>query len=398
MSKIVVGVRFRDSGKVNYYEPGNWDLKAGDSVIVRTVNGEEFGKVVLEPRTVSCEKINEIFPIIRKATEDDIKLHEELLEKGEKAKEIFNDQVQKHELGMKLIDVVYTFDQKKLIFYYTAEGRVDFRDLVKDLAGFFHSRIELRQIGVRDEARKYCGVGVCGRKCCCSAWLSDFVPVSIKMAKEQNLSLNSTKISGVCGRLLCCLKYEQDYYEEVSKKMPNIGDELITPNGKGTVYKLNTLDEAVLMKITNDRDEVEIKRFTLEELKDPSEVSEEEVKKLETKSQVTSRTDSFKINQKKEEKSFISKKRKPRKKPSYKKDPIKTLKKSGQGENKAKADNDNKKKTKKSSKPKLKNKKSKKHLTNPPRRKPKPINKKTRSRRKRRSKQKTTQNKFNKRP
>ncbi len=266
MDKIVVGIKFRESGKVFYYEPGTVNVEPDDFVIVQTVNGEEFGSVTLGKRSIPEESPIENFSIIRKATKEDINANEKLKEKAEEAKNIFKKRVDAHNLGMKLIDVTYTFDEKKVIFYYTAEGRVDFRELVKDLAGYFHSRIELRQIGVRDEARKYGCVGVCGRKCCCSCWLSDFMPVSIKMAKDQNLSLNSTKISGICGRLLCCLKYEEDYYEEVSQKMPNIGDELMTPIGMGTVYKLNTLDQAVLMKIVNNRDEVEIKRYTLEEL------------------------------------------------------------------------------------------------------------------------------------
>lgn len=266
MDKLVVGIKFRDSGKMYYFDPGDLELSKGDLVIVETSNGEDFGKVVLEPRKLTVDNLNELLPVSRKATDEDIEHNKHLLELSEEARKIFNECVSSRDLEMKLIDVSYTFDENKVVFYFTAEGRVDFRDLVKDLANFFHARIELRQIGVRDEARKYAGIGICGRKCCCATWLNDFVPVSIKMAKEQDLSLNSTKISGICGRLLCCLTYEEAYYEELSKRMPEIGDELLTPDGKGTVYKLRTLDEAVLMKIKNDKDETEIKKFTLEEL------------------------------------------------------------------------------------------------------------------------------------
>lgn len=288
MKKLVVGVKFRDSGKVYYFEPEDMDLQKGDSVIVMTTNGEELGRVTLNPRMVPEENIEELFPVIRKATDNDLIANDRLIKLAEEAKQVFNTQVSSRELGMKLIDVVYTFDEKKVIFYFTAEGRVDFRDLVKDLANYFHARIELRQIGVRDEARKYAGIGVCGRSCCCSTWLSDFAPVTIKMAKEQNLSLNSTKISGVCGRLLCCLTYEQEYYEELSKRMPKIGEKLKTPDGVGTVYKLKTLEEAVLMKITNQRDEVEIKQYTLEDLDKAA--NEPEVKIVADPVEITPKT------------------------------------------------------------------------------------------------------------
>lgn len=278
MKKLVVGIKFRESGKVYYFDPNGLDLNKEDSVIVITANGEEFGKVVLDSRMISEDELEgELKPVIRKASEEDLKLNSRLKSLCDRAREVFENQVSDHELSMKLIDVTYTFDEKKVIFYFTADGRVDFRELVKDLAGYFHARIELRQIGVRDEARKFGGIGVCGRNCCCSSWLSDFVPVSIKMAKEQNLSLNSTKISGVCGRLLCCLNYEEEYYEEVSKRMPQIGAQLKTPDGMGTVYKLKPLEEAVLIKLTNERDEIEIKRFTLEELDKAA--KEPEVKK-----------------------------------------------------------------------------------------------------------------------
>ncbi len=281
MKKLVVGVKFRKSGKLFYFELKDLELEKGDAVLVETVNGLELGNVMSDPRMVPEEEVEEVYPIIRKATREDINHNNKLKMQAKQAEEVFNNVSKIHRLRMNLIDVTFTFDERKLIYYYTADGRVDFRDMVRDLAGHFHARIELRQIGAREEARKFAGVGTCGRPCCCSSWLSDFAPVSIKMAKEQNLSLNSTKISGVCGRLLCCLNYEEEYYEELSKIMPNIGDEIISPNGMGVVYKLNPLEESVLMKFKNDKDEVEIKSYTLEELTKAANgeyVEEEEIK------------------------------------------------------------------------------------------------------------------------
>lgn len=273
MGKSVVGVRFKKVGKIYYFDPMEFKLKQFDPVIVETVRGIEYGEIALEAREVGEEEIvAPVKPVIRKATEKDTKDFEKLKSRESEAKEIFIAKAQKHKLEMKLIDVEYTFDHKKAIFYFTAEGRVDFRELVKDLASIFKVRIELRQIGVRDEAKLFKGLGVCGRTTCCAQWLGEFTPVSIKMAKEQNLSLNSTKISGICGRLLCCLTYEQEFYEEVSKKLPKVGQRVITADGEGEVFKLSILEETVFVKIQINKDETEVMKYKLEEI---------EVKKFE---------------------------------------------------------------------------------------------------------------------
>jgi len=273
MGKSVVGVRFKKVGKIYYFDPMEFELKQFDPVIVETVRGIEYGQIALEAREVGEEEIvAPVKPVIRKATEKDKKDFEKLKSRESEAKEIFISKAQKHKLEMKLVDVEYTFDHKKAIFYFTAEGRVDFRELVKDLASIFKVRIELRQIGVRDEAKLFKGLGVCGRTTCCAQWLGEFTPVSIKMAKEQNLSLNSTKISGICGRLLCCLTYEQEFYEEVSKKLPKVGQRVITADGEGEVFKLSILEETVFVKIQINKDETEVMKYKLEEI---------EVKKFE---------------------------------------------------------------------------------------------------------------------
>jgi len=273
MGKSVVGVRFKKVGKIYYFDPMEFELKQFDPVIVETVRGIEYGEIALEAREVGEEEIvAPVKPVIRKATEKDTKDFEKLKSRESEAKEIFIAKAQKHKLEMKLIDVEYTFDHKKAIFYFTAEGRIDFRELVKDLASIFKVRIELRQIGVRDEAKLFKGLGVCGRTTCCAQWLGEFTPVSIKMAKEQNLSLNSTKISGICGRLLCCLTYEQEFYEEVSKKLPKVGQRVITADGEGEVFKLSILEETVFVKIQINKDETEVMKYKLEEI---------EVKKFE---------------------------------------------------------------------------------------------------------------------
>jgi len=273
MGKSVVGVRFKKVGKIYYFDPMEFELKQFDPVIVETVRGIEYGQIALEAREVGEEEIVALVkPVIRKATEKDTKDFEKLKSRELEAKEIFIAKAQKHKLEMKLVDVEYTFDHKKAIFYFTAEGRVDFRELVKDLASIFKVRIELRQIGVRDEAKLFKGLGVCGRTTCCAQWLGEFTPVSIKMAKEQNLSLNSTKISGICGRLLCCLTYEQEFYEEVSKRLPKVGQRVITADGEGEVFKLSILEETVFVKIQMKKDETEIMKYKLEEI---------EVKKFE---------------------------------------------------------------------------------------------------------------------
>ena len=266
MGKSVVGVRFKKVGKIYYFDPLDIEFKQFDPVI-------EYGEIALAARDVEeSEMVAPVKPVIRKATETDTMEFNKLKQNEQDAKAIFIAKAKKHKLEMKLIDVEYTFDQKKAIFYFTAEGRVDFRELVKDLASIFKVRIELRQIGVRDEAKLFKGLGVCGRTTCCAQWLGDFTPVSIKMAKEQNLSLNSTKISGICGRLLCCLTYEQEFYEEVSKKLPKVGQRVITADGEGEVFKLSILEETVFVKIQVNKDETEVKKYLLEEI---------EVKKFE---------------------------------------------------------------------------------------------------------------------
>ena len=273
MGKSVVGVRFKKVGKIYYFDPLDIKFEQFDPVIVETVRGIEYGEIALTARDVDeAEIVAPVKPVIRKATETDTMEFEKLKQNEQDAKAIFIAKAKKHKLEMKLIDVEYTFDQKKAIFYFTAEGRVDFRELVKDLASIFKVRIELRQIGVRDEAKLFKGLGVCGRTTCCAQWLGDFTPVSIKMAKEQNLSLNSTKISGICGRLLCCLTYEQEFYEEVSKKLPKVGQRVITADGEGEVLKLSILEETVFVKIQVNKDETEVKKYLLEEI---------EVKKFE---------------------------------------------------------------------------------------------------------------------
>ncbi|PKM50951.1 MAG: stage 0 sporulation protein [Firmicutes bacterium HGW-Firmicutes-6] len=273
MGKSVVGVRFKKVGKIYYFDPLDIEFEQFDPVIVETVRGIEYGEIALTARVVDEEEmVAPVKPVIRKATETDTMEFNKRKQNEQDAKEIFITKAKKHKLEMKLIDVEYTFDQKKAIFYFTAEGRVDFRELVKDLASIFKVRIELRQIGVRDEAKIFKGLGVCGRTTCCAQWLGDFTPVSIKMAKEQNLSLNSTKISGICGRLLCCLTYEQEFYEEVSKKLPKVGQRVITADGEGEVFKLSILEETVFVKIQVNKDETEVKKYFLEEI---------EVKKFE---------------------------------------------------------------------------------------------------------------------
>ena len=265
MGKSVVGVRFKKVGKIYYFDPLDIEFEQFDPVIVETVRGIEYGEIALTARDVDeAEMVAPVKPVIRKATETDTIEFNKLKQNEQDAKAIFIAKAKKHKLEMKLIDVEYTFDQKKAIFYFTAEGRVDFRELVKDLASIFKVRIELRQIGVRDEAKLFKGLGVCGRTTCCAQWLGDFTPVSIKMAKEQNLSLNSTKISGICGRLLCCLTYEQEFYEEVSKKLPKVGQKVITADGEGEVFKLSILEETVFVKIQVNKDETEVKKYLLE--------------------------------------------------------------------------------------------------------------------------------------
>ncbi len=246
----VIGVRFRNAGKLYYFDPGSFWPTAGDAVIVETVRGVEYGEVVTGVREVSDELITPpLKKVIRIATPQDAQHHLENQAKEKEALAVCQKKIAEHKLQMKLVGCEYTFDNSKILFYFTSDKRVDFRVLVKDLASVFRTRIELRQIGVRDEAKMMSGLGLCGRPLCCAAFLGDFQPVSIKMAKEQGLSLNPTKISGVCGRLMCCLKYEEDHYEATRKKMPKVGKEVITPDGSGVVVDLNILKETVRVRI-----------------------------------------------------------------------------------------------------------------------------------------------------
>lgn len=253
----IVGIRFKSVGKIYYFSPNELKIKKGDFVIVETARGIEFGECVIGIKEVNEEEVvAPLKSVIRIATKEDIKRHKENKEKEADALKICFKKIQEHKLDMKLIDVEYTFDNNKVIFYFTADGRVDFRELVKDLATVFKTRIELRQIGVRDEAKMIGGLGPCGRTMCCSAFLGDFMSVSIKMAKEQNLSLNPTKISGICGRLMCCLNYEQSTYEEIRKNMPQIGSIVKVEDGKGEVISNNIVKESVKVKIKRGDEDV----------------------------------------------------------------------------------------------------------------------------------------------
>ena len=266
--KKIVSVRFRSGGKPYYFDPLDFELKRGSHVIVETVRGIEYGTVVGEIREVEDEKIQQpLKPIMRIATPKDDEQDAQNREKEKSAISVAKEKIRKHELDMKLIDVEYTFDRNKIVFYFTADGRVDFRELVKDLAGVFHTRIELRQIGVRDATKMLGGLGSCGRELCCHAYMADFVPVSIKMAKEQNLSLNPGKISGMCGRLMCCLQYESDTYSWLNRKLPRVNDEVTTPYG--TVAKVQSVDvlRQRVRVIVDVNDEKEIEEYAVEELK-----------------------------------------------------------------------------------------------------------------------------------
>ncbi|MGE5494686.1 MAG: stage 0 sporulation family protein [Burkholderiales bacterium] len=264
----VIGVRFKRVGKIYYFLPGDIQFKEGDHVIVETARGTEYGEVVIPEKEVEDKDIvAPLKPVIRKATPKDDKKMEENLQKEKDAFEACEKKIASHGLQMKLVDVEYTFDNSKIVFYFTADGRVDFRELVKDLAGMFKTRIELRQIGVRDEAKMMGGLGPCGRPCCCSYFLGDFSPVSIKMAKEQNLSLSPTKISGLCGRLMCCLNYEHEHYCETRRRMPKQGSTVDTPDGKGIVIENNAITEKVRVKITLPDESVDVKTFDLSEVK-----------------------------------------------------------------------------------------------------------------------------------
>ena len=286
----VIGVRFRQNGKIYFFSPAGIELEAGDAVIVETARGVEYGKVVLGKRMVEESSITSTLkPVIRKATAEDNARHEANKEKCKEAYQICLEKIAKHGLEMKLIDVEYTFDNNKVLFYFTADGRIDFRELVKDLASVFRTRIELRQIGVRDETKILGGYGICGRELCCHTYLSDFIPVSIKMAKEQNLSLNPTKISGVCGRLMCCLKNEQETYEYLNDRLPNVGDHVRTFDGfKGEVSSVSVLRQKVKVIVSTEDGEKEIREYKIEELKfkpkkrrNSDKVNDKELKALE---------------------------------------------------------------------------------------------------------------------
>ena len=265
----VIGVRFRQAGKIYYFDPLDFDVEAGQHVIVETARGVEYGLVLVGPREVEEEKvIQPLKPVLRVATPEDDEIEIKNKEKEKAAFDICLEKITKHQLEMKLIDAEYTFDNNKVLFYFTADGRIDFRELVKDLASVFKTRIELRQIGVRDETKILGGIGICGRPLCCHTHLSEFAPVSIKMAKEQNLSLNPTKISGVCGRLMCCLKNEEETYEYLNSKLPAIGDRVTTLDGlRGEVTSVSVLRQLVKIVVTLDNDEKEVKEYPVAELK-----------------------------------------------------------------------------------------------------------------------------------
>ena len=285
----VVGVRFRAAGKIYFFDPLNFDINKGDHVFVETARGVEYGTVVGNMKEVEDAKVVQpLKPVLRIATPYDDKQEISNKTKEKEAFKICLEKIRKHNLDMKLIDAEYTFDNNKVLFYFTADGRIDFRELVKDLASVFKTRIELRQIGVRDETKIKGGIGICGRSLCCNTHLSEFVPVSIKMAKEQNLSLNPTKISGVCGRLMCCLKHEEDTYEELNRRLPCVGDFVTADDGmKGEVQSVNVLRQLVKVIVTKE-DEKEIQEYKVEQLrfkkkvkKEKVDISEKELKELE---------------------------------------------------------------------------------------------------------------------
>lgn len=283
----VIGVRFRTAGKIYFFAPGKFDIKQGDNVIVETARGVEFGRVVSGPKDVKDEEVVQpLKSVIRPANEQDRKTVEKNGQKEKEAFKICLEKIRKHKLEMKLIDVEYTFDGNKILFYFTADGRIDFRELVKDLAAVFRTRIELRQIGVRDETKIRGGIGICGRPLCCSTYLTEFSAVSIKMAKEQNLSLNPTKISGVCGRLMCCLTNEEETYEMLNSQLPSVGDMVTTKDGlSGVVHSLSVLRRRVKVVVNLENDEKEIREYQADDLKfkprrKKQKVSKEEMRKL----------------------------------------------------------------------------------------------------------------------
>lgn len=286
----IVGVRFRKAGKIYYFDPAGMEIETGTHVIVETARGIEFGTVMIPPREMEEDGVVQpLKPVIRIATEADEITEQKNKEKEKEAFQICLEKIAKHKLEMKLVEAEYTFDNNKLLFYFTADGRIDFRELVKDLASVFRTRIELRQIGVRDETKILGGIGICGRPLCCSTYLSEFIPVSIKMAKEQNLSLNPIKISGVCGRLMCCLKNEEETYEYLNSTLPNIGDYVTTDDGlKGEVSSVSVLRQLVKVIVNVNKEDKEIREYRVDQLKfkprrkkDHAKISDEELKALE---------------------------------------------------------------------------------------------------------------------
>ncbi len=284
----VIGVRFRTAGKIYYFDPKDFQVSAGDHVIVETARGVEFGTVMIECKELEPDKVVQpLKPVLRIATQEDEKTEALNRIREKEAFKICQEKIKKHKMEMKLVDAEYTFDNNKLLFYFTADGRIDFRELVKDLASVFRTRIELRQIGVRDETKILGGIGICGRALCCHTFLSEFAPVSIKMAKEQNLSLNPAKISGVCGRLMCCLKNEEETYEYLNSRLPNVGDYVTTADKlKGEVHSVSVLRQTVKVVVEVD-DEKEIREYKVDEVrfrpkrrKDQMKLSAEEMKEL----------------------------------------------------------------------------------------------------------------------
>lgn len=265
--QTIVGVQFKQIGKIYYFAPNNIQFECGDGCIVETSRGVEYGRVVIANREVDDSKIvGTLKPVMRKATDKDTEIHRSHLAKQASTMKIAKERIQAHNLDMKLVDVEFAFDDSKILFYFTAEGRIDFRDLVKNLASTFKSRIELRQIGIRDECKQKGGLGPCGRACCCNAYMADFERVSIKMAKNQGLSLNPTKISGLCGRLMCCLKFEDDYYAETIRFMPKQGSVITTPDGKGIVEYSDILRQTVRARVTLANGDIEIKTYSIKDL------------------------------------------------------------------------------------------------------------------------------------
>ena len=301
----VVGVRFRTAGKIYFFDPGKLHIKKGQHVIVETARGVEYGYVLTGEREVTDDKvIQPLKPVLRIATKEDDAIEEKNKKKEKEAFKICQKKIETHHLEMKLIDAEYTFDNNKVLFYFTADGRIDFRELVKDLASVFKTRIELRQIGVRDETKILGGVGICGRPLCCHSYLSEFIPVSIKMAKEQNLSLNPTKISGTCGRLMCCLKNEEETYRYLNSKLPSVGDYVTTDDGlKGEVSSVNVLRQRVKVLVHLENDEKELRDYGAEQLKfrprkrkDKEKVNSKEEKELKKLEAMEKREGKSKLN------------------------------------------------------------------------------------------------------